>query len=769
MTDFHEFETDSGIIHHLIYSQHSELSTGLCELACNGEDYGATEIKITLSEDGFIVSDNGEGFTNREDIMKYFKTFGLRHEEGDAKFGRFRIGRGQIMAFSDAVWRSNEFEMHTVKKENKYGFEFVEHDELKVKGCEVSGKFRESVSLYGTTSRIKRALQYMSIPIYLNGIKINATEPNWDYEDEDCKICWNPNHADGVRFYSQGVFVKEVPEYNLGLCADVVTKKSLLLNMARNEIRNEDPIYKKIKKLILEESRKRAVKIHKGKNLNENLRRSLIAQLLRGELDFYDASKMSLIRDCRGHTVALSRLANDKMPLTICGSSQDVRKGEFFSTAGLATVLHHNELNVWGFDELEDLIEELISLSYNSKYRLNYANSFSRVNVIDFDELDQLEHVELRLLGNEKLNPRERAAKNALNAASNTMAKRLASAGYDVPRRKVIIGESICADGWTDAATYIAVSKHMLKLLDSGSPGAMQLTLLLLHEYIHEENSAENPDHDFDFYKLFHDLASSHKKEVVGNVAKTLLGRYERELNNKQLPLTKTSIPFNGDQTVNFIVGEKGLSELAKILLKQNAFNVSLRKSKGKIMANHKTIYDHKTCMFNVLLRYLAGQGYVPDMFLKEGEDMWANFNTIRIRMIQKWLTDNGHDNRFAMARKIYGMRDPLDLMRVISLDANSNLESYELFQKEIMHINGSDNHNFHFVTENHGSRQRNYFGSRRHRNFKEQSKRLEEVKGAISDILNGLCDEDKEVFANSFLKKELSEQLDWSGSKKTD
>lgn len=760
MSTFHEFETDAGIIHHLINSQHGELSTSIIELACNGEDGGATEIRILITKDGFEVKDNGRGFQTEEEVMKYFKTFGLRHSDGDAKFGRFRIGRGQIMSFSDAIWKSNQFEMHSKDTGNKYGFDFVKHDEVKVVGCEVSGKFRKRISEYGVNEKLKTALQYMSIPIYLNGIKINAAEPEWDYEDEDVKITWKPKHADGVRIYSQGVLVKEIQEFMYGVCADICTKKALVLNMARNEVSHDDPLFTKIENLLLSESRKRAIKIHKGKNLNENLRRSLIKQLLKGELDLYDACKMSLLRDCRGHTVSLGRLISHNVPLTMCESVRDVRKGDFFATANLATVLHHNEMNVWGFDCLESFVEELISLSYNSKYRGYGVDKLSRLNIIEFDELSEIDHVDLKVIDNKDLTPREASARNAIQAASNTMAKRLANAGYDVDARKVIIGESYCADGWTDGISYISVSRHMLRLLESGMPGAFQLSLLLLHEYIHQNNSVDEPDHDFDFYKAYHDLSSNHKNEVVGNVAKTMWGRYQKQLHDKQLKDAKAGSCYKTDK-VSFVVGDKGLSELAKILLKLNSFDVRIRAGKGTIHSNDKTTYDRNYAASFKIYAHIISEGYSREQFDYDEYD-YHSCREAGKKMIKKWLTEKGHDNRDVIVNMIDNLKTSLDLIKLICEDQNSSIEKYEMFEPVLMHINGNDDCRFEHVTKNHGKKHNNinWYSRTPKDKFKTESSRLEEVKGAISDIFNGLNSKDKETFANTFFSEEFKKEL---------
>ncbi len=105
------FELDPQIIHHIIYSQAGSIGKALIELLMNSVDASATVIHLTVTRDGFSCSDDGNGFVSKEDVVRYFGRFGTPHQEGDATYGRFRLGRGQIMAHARTVWQSNNWEM----------------------------------------------------------------------------------------------------------------------------------------------------------------------------------------------------------------------------------------------------------------------------------------------------------------------------------------------------------------------------------------------------------------------------------------------------------------------------------------------------------------------------------------------------------------------------------------------------------------------------------------------------------------------------------
>lgn len=105
------FELDPQIIHHIIYSQVGSIGKAIIELIMNSVDAGAGAVIIDISPEGFSCRDDGQGFASRDDVIRYFGRFGTPHQEGDATYGRFRLGRGQIMAHARTIWRSREWQM----------------------------------------------------------------------------------------------------------------------------------------------------------------------------------------------------------------------------------------------------------------------------------------------------------------------------------------------------------------------------------------------------------------------------------------------------------------------------------------------------------------------------------------------------------------------------------------------------------------------------------------------------------------------------------
>lgn len=62
-------------------------------------DARAKNVNITITGKNISCTDDGDGFATKEDVLRYFGRFGTPHAEGDATYGRFRLGRGQIMAY----------------------------------------------------------------------------------------------------------------------------------------------------------------------------------------------------------------------------------------------------------------------------------------------------------------------------------------------------------------------------------------------------------------------------------------------------------------------------------------------------------------------------------------------------------------------------------------------------------------------------------------------------------------------------------------------
>ena len=257
-TESHKFTVHPAIIYSLITAQASGIQKALLELIMNSVDAGATRIDVEVTEKGFSVIDNGSGFKDLASIESCFGTFGTPHKEGDAVYGKFRIGRSQCMGYASTIWHSNEFKMEVdlnVSPEvDSYGYTLLEVEES-FKGCKITGVFYEpldlevddfsdnsTISPYNICNPVEALrvmVKYLQVPVYINGKKANldvdtllpmAKTKHGSFflqkeSDSRGTLC--------VNIYNKGVYAFTIDSYCL--TGDIVSLSSLDLNMARNE------------------------------------------------------------------------------------------------------------------------------------------------------------------------------------------------------------------------------------------------------------------------------------------------------------------------------------------------------------------------------------------------------------------------------------------------------------------------------------------------------------------------------------------------------
>lgn len=159
-------EKSAGILWSIIKSQAGTLGKAVLELVMNSIDAGASTVSVDLSGSRLVVSDDGKGFQSREEIENWFETFGTPHEKGDARYGRFRMGRGQVMAFTRNRWRSGTFSMFVDIRD--LGLEYELTTESKPhKGCRIEGDLYEKLSpseVIRVTDNLRELCKYAPIP-----------------------------------------------------------------------------------------------------------------------------------------------------------------------------------------------------------------------------------------------------------------------------------------------------------------------------------------------------------------------------------------------------------------------------------------------------------------------------------------------------------------------------------------------------------------------------------------------------------------------------
>lgn len=272
-TESHKFTVHPAIIYSLITAQASGVQKALLELIMNSVDAGATRIDVELTENEFSVIDNGSGFKDLSSIESCFGTFGTPHKQGDAAYGKFRIGRSQCMGYASTIWHSNEFKMEVdlnVSPEiESYGYTLSEVEES-YKGCKITGVFYEPIDLEvddfsdksiispyhisNPVEALRVMLKYLEVPVYINGKKANIDLNNllpMSKTKHGLFFLQKTSSRKGslcVNIYNKGVYAFTIDSYCL--TGDVVSLNTLDLNMARNEAKTTCSATRSIKNKI---------------------------------------------------------------------------------------------------------------------------------------------------------------------------------------------------------------------------------------------------------------------------------------------------------------------------------------------------------------------------------------------------------------------------------------------------------------------------------------------------------------------------------------
>ncbi|MBA6105257.1 ATP-binding protein [Pseudomonas monteilii] len=529
------FELDPQIIHHIIYSQAGSVGKAIIELVMNSVDAGAKSVRLTMTRSRFNCSDDGSGFASRDDVLRYFGRFGTPHQEGDASYGRFRLGRGQIMAHACTVWSSNSWQMTVDTRSMGYHYDLAELAAT-VPGCMIEGSWYEPLNdleLMSALQEIRDLVRYTTIAVELNG-KVITRDPNtekWDFEDE--WAYYRAKEEGPVSIYNQGVLVRNDSSHVWGAGGVIVTKKAIDLNVSRTEIlRKTCKVWKPIAKqfnALAEQLSKR-----QGAHRKTAARREKSARaLLSGDPNITHIAhweEVITLLPGKRHITLMDFLRKaqreHKGKITIIEHGKDIPKGEAIAQDGIIQVVHPQTLDRFGCNTPEDFEDVLGRAITNVTAAMQSANPhhgadtarqfFPRPTLVAFATLREA-FIERTQVVSEKvaLDKETRRAWIALRwciqqyvgvclGARRYMNGRLA---YDEQRLQVLLGDSNIAEAWTDGESFLAISVQIVKRL-SAEPlkTAAYIFGLVEHEIAHQGDSLEC-GHDEAFYQRYHDIS----------------------------------------------------------------------------------------------------------------------------------------------------------------------------------------------------------------------------------------------------------------------
>lgn len=530
------FELDPQIIHHIIYSQAGSIGKAIIELVMNSVDAGATSVALEINSEGFSCKDDGQGFASRDDVLRYFGRFGTPHQEGDATYGRFRLGRGQIMAHARTLWRSRCWQMTVDTREMGYNYDLDETGDVE-NGCAISGDWYEPLNSEERMSciqEIRDLIRYTPIIVRLNGLIISRlpAQEKWDAEDDEA---WYRLRDDGaVSIYNQGVLVRHDPGSLWGVGGLIVSKKPLALNVSRTEIlRKTCPLWKKIAAHF--SAMASTFSAAQGEHRKTEARREKTARtLLAGEGNMssllHSEDVITLLPGKRHVTLLhFIRMCNyrgvsgERDTFTIAPSGIDVPRGELLSRMNIAIVLHPVTMTRFGCYNEYEFAEALerIRANYNAwRAEQSHARHLmgwnSGLKLIDFYTLSDAFVDQTQVASEKSLDAETRRAWIALRwclaqYAAICAGRRSSSTGRARGgiTFSILLGVSTSADAWTDGKTYIAFNADIVRRLKSDALRTASLLFSLTeHEVAHEGDSLDC-GHDEAFYQRFHDISTT--------------------------------------------------------------------------------------------------------------------------------------------------------------------------------------------------------------------------------------------------------------------
>lgn len=537
------FELDPAIIHHIIYSQAGSIGKAIIELIMNSVDANAKTVQLTMTKEGFVCRDNGAGFATRKDVLRYFGRFGTPHEEGDATYGRFRLGRGQIMAHAITEWRSRKWKMTVDTRTMGYGYDLDDlADDETVDGCEISGHWYEPLNdteLLSATQEIRDLVRYTPVSVELNG-RLITRDPRvekWDHEDE---FAWYRVKVEGaVGIYNQGVLVRNDSSHQWGAGGLIVSKKAIALNVSRTEIlRKTCPVWRPIARQFAAMAREISASLGAHRK-TEASREKAAHDLLAGADNllevFASGEAITLLPGKRHQSLYEFLEMNGRLHggrVSVAENAVDIPKAEAIAREKIAQVIHPITLTRFSCqttDDFRDALERIMLIvrerwlaqteDERNRCRVWGMNRIAVPAFIDFDTLrDAFVDRTIIVMEKDALERETRRMWTALRwclqqyaglcaggrKSRNRGAQYLSGEKY---RRHILLGESTRADAWTDGETYIAYNANLVReLRKEPVKVAGRLFSLTEHEVAHQGDSVDC-GHDEAFYQRYHDIS----------------------------------------------------------------------------------------------------------------------------------------------------------------------------------------------------------------------------------------------------------------------
>ena len=512
MAETRKFNTHEKLLVDVITRQAGSVEKAILEGVMNSIEAGSSSVAVTLTSSLLTIKDNGRGFRTRQEIEKWFETFGQPHEESEGKrWAEFRMGRGQLFAFGKNRWRTNTFMMLVdIKKSMDYDL----HEGLANQpGCMVEVQFYEPLTanaIHWLTNAISDQVRYVDVPITVNGAMVNIHKTEWDpkLSSEDANIVLGVKTS--LRVYNMGVYVRDYQSHQFGVTGVIVSKKALKVNFARNDIMADCPVWRRIKKVI-DSTDKLEFMLNKER-LSEHERQFILDKYLAGEIEIKALEHCRLFKDVSGYAHSLLSICNGEYKVWSMAKKGD-RVADMLMQMKKALILDKDEL------------EQFLPCCDNGKLETLFKDLYrGMIPYVSFEKLSKDVDSRHTLIPENDWRPTELSWLELINSMDYRIrwsVRAMNDLCYGRSEwRKARIGMSASSLAWTDGKNFIAFDRAYLArtpFLDKyGAINVTSVTAIactLAHEMAHDGDSTRQV-HSPEFYELYHDLSFGIPKTV---------------------------------------------------------------------------------------------------------------------------------------------------------------------------------------------------------------------------------------------------------------
>lgn len=524
MAETRQFRMHAKLLLDVIRRQAGSLAKAVLEGVMNSVDAKATRCDVTLTKDSLVIADDGAGFPSREAIETFFEEFGHPHDEAEQKvFGTFRMGRGQLFAYGHNTWATGPYRME-VDVAN-CGLDYDLHDDAEaVSGCRIKVALYDPL-LPSDLAEAERLLEHWCawapLEVYLNGQLISSDPATykgwkWDHVTDDAYIKLDRNKS--LSIYNLGVHVTDLGSHRYGTGGIVVSRKQLKVNFARNDVQSDCPVWKRALKDV--DTRATTANL-RTPSLDDAGRIRLAHQWREGSLTAQEARSLRLFTAVTGRHYSLDQLCRSQRKLTACPRGDLL--GDKIHKREVVFVLAEDTVERFRFKAgpaLTVWLAEQAAICSGRETKFTFYD-FARLTR-DIDRKHQI-------VADDQLTPTERVWLQLLGTAACKLGPNSSATS-----RRLLIGVSKTAAGWTDGQTYVAIERSFLARQALELRGFHDVGALLLHEFCHAAPDTAEHTHTQEFYETFHDHVESigsfvyHCLAQLPSTVKTIRGKLTR-------------------------------------------------------------------------------------------------------------------------------------------------------------------------------------------------------------------------------------------------